>query len=74
MAWGECNHAFHFHCIQRWLKTRNVCPLGAKAAASFSFATPPAFPRPFLSFRPISPPPAPADNRDWQFSKMGHSK
>lgn len=27
VAWGTCNHAFHNHCISRWLRTRNVCPL-----------------------------------------------
>eukprot|EP01084_Bolivina_argentea_P200404 342702_1 len=27
MAWGPCNHQFHFHCIARWLKTRGTCPL-----------------------------------------------
>ena len=29
-AWGVCNHAFHFHCIARWVKTRSVCPLDNK--------------------------------------------
>lgn len=29
-AWGVCNHAFHMHCIQRWLKNRQVCPLDSK--------------------------------------------
>lgn len=29
-AWGVCNHAFHLHCIQRWLKSRAVCPLDNK--------------------------------------------
>lgn len=27
VAWGMCNHAFHLHCISRWLKQRSVCPL-----------------------------------------------
>lgn len=26
-AWGTCNHAFHLHCINKWLQTRNACPL-----------------------------------------------
>ena len=29
-AWGVCNHAFHFHCISRWIKQRPVCPLCQK--------------------------------------------
>mmetsp|Transcript_42472 Transcript_42472/g.74456 ORF Transcript_42472/g.74456 Transcript_42472/m.74456 type:complete len:123 (-) Transcript_42472:233-601(-) len=27
IAWGVCGHCFHLDCIQRWLKTRSVCPL-----------------------------------------------
>ncbi|SBT33553.1 E3 ubiquitin-protein ligase RBX1, putative (RBX1) [Plasmodium ovale wallikeri] len=27
VAWGVCNHAFHLHCISRWIKARQVCPL-----------------------------------------------
>ena len=30
LAWGTCNHAYHFHCISPWLKVRNVCPLDMK--------------------------------------------
>lgn len=31
VAWGTCNHAFHKHCITKWLTTRKVCPLDNKA-------------------------------------------
>ena len=27
IARGGCNHTFHYHCINRWLKQRQVCPL-----------------------------------------------
>lgn len=27
VAWGVCRHAFHMHCISRWIKARKVCPL-----------------------------------------------
>lgn len=30
VAWGVCNHAFHYHCISRFLKMRRVCPLDNK--------------------------------------------
>ena len=23
----ECNHYFHYRCIKKWLKTRQVCPI-----------------------------------------------
>jgi len=24
---GECNHAFHYECIESWIKTTNKCPI-----------------------------------------------
>lgn len=30
VSWGVCNHAFHSHCITRWLNSKNVCPLDTK--------------------------------------------
>ena len=27
---GNCTHSFHSHCITRWLRTREVCPLDNK--------------------------------------------
>ncbi|EQB60867.1 ring-box protein 1 [Vairimorpha apis BRL 01] len=30
VSWGTCNHAFHSHCITRWLMSKNVCPLDTK--------------------------------------------
>ncbi|XP_046463171.1 RING-box protein 1A-like [Daphnia pulex] len=30
VAWGTCNHAYHYHCISRWLTTRHACPLDNK--------------------------------------------
>ena len=30
-ASGQCSHSFYFHSMQRWLKTRNVCPMHSLA-------------------------------------------
>ena len=27
IAWGKCKHSYHLHCIEKWLKTKKVCPL-----------------------------------------------
>ena len=24
---GKCNHSFHSHCIENWLKKQNNCPM-----------------------------------------------
>lgn len=30
LAYGRCGHAFHLHCILRWLQKSHVCPLDGK--------------------------------------------
>ena len=30
IAFGCCGHVYHLDCIQKWLKTRSVCPLCSK--------------------------------------------
>ena len=55
VAWGVCNHAFHFHCISRWLKTRQV---------SLWFPTDLEYPIKFLKVCPLC-------NREWEFQKYG---
>lgn len=27
---GECEHIYHLHCIEKWTKTKNSCPLDNK--------------------------------------------
>merc|ERR1711934_332060 len=27
IAIGECNHAFHWHCIEPWLRKKTSCPI-----------------------------------------------
>lgn len=24
---GKCNCSFHYHCIQKWITTNNICPI-----------------------------------------------
>jgi E3 ubiquitin-protein ligase RBX1 len=27
IAVGECNHCFHYNCINLWIKNKEICPL-----------------------------------------------
>jgi len=27
VVWGQCGHAYHFHCISKWLVKHSTCPL-----------------------------------------------
>ena len=51
------NHAFHFHCITRWLKTRQVC-----SGSIWSW-------NPVIL--PLALQVCPLDNRQWDFQKYG---
>lgn len=26
-VWGICDHPYHIHCIERWLESKETCPL-----------------------------------------------
>lgn len=52
VAWGICGHSFHTHCISRWLKTRNSCPVGSFLLISSKLSC--RGPNPHLPF-PITP-------------------
>lgn len=27
LAWGQCLHIYHLHCIEKWMKMQTMCPL-----------------------------------------------